>query len=408
VIWSKYLTVTASPASVSRALNRRAIRHLHRARLFWERHGARISSANYLTDQQRDVLRPLVRHWSVRYTAVPLSRMIYAQAVMVIPAAAVCLLGPVAVVAAPAVRALAPGSLLLASMVYLSIFGVVSTCYFRWIGRRGRQFFRLGILGTGASIVTASIAVALVPHPWKALQFGVVAGALAVPIIVLVIFAFAAFGSYVWFPLYYRYVAKLPPSVATAVLLWDLADRVNDVTVMWRQDSARRELITRIQETTYSLEWRMPRAMRMAGYSGPSSTEALRRYRLAGSFVREQAWRVMDANDRASVESVRNDLAEEAIAVAQGDWASLPAAQERTSGSRIVALARRFVTAIFLGGVAFLLPHLPDVQLSGSALTSLQAALLATAVLSLTPIDASSREQIIDAFPDRHNRNRNN
>lgn len=365
---SKYLTVTASPASVSLALSRRAIRHFHRARLFWERESARISSASYLTDQQRNVLRPLVRHWSVRHTAVPSSRMTYAQAIMVIPAAAVCVLGPAAVVAGPAVRALAPGSLLLASMVYLSIFGVVSACYFRWVGRRVRLLFILGILGAGASIVTASIAAALVLHPLKALQFGIVAGALAVPIIVLVTLAFAVFGSYIWFPLYYRYVAKLPPSVATAVLLWDLADAVNDVTVAWRQDSARRELLTGIQATTYWLEWRMPRAMRMAGYRGPASAEALRRYRLAGSFVRDQAWRVMDASDRASFESVRNDLAEVAVAVAQGDWASLPAAQERTSGSRMVALARRLVTAIFLSGVAFVLPHLPDVRLSGSAL----------------------------------------
>jgi hypothetical protein len=405
VTGSEYLTATASPASVRPALSRRAIRHLHRARLLWERESARISSANYLTGQQRDVLHPLVRHWSVRYTAVPLSGMIFAQAVMVIPAAAVCLLGPVAVVAGSAVRALGPGSLLLALMVYLSIFGAVSTCYFRWLGSHVRPLFLLGILGTGASIVTASIAAALVIHPWKALQFGIVAGALAIPIIVLIILAFAVFGSYIWFPLLYRYVAKLPPSVATAVLLWNLADGVNDATASWRQDSARRELINRIQRTTYSLLWRMPRAMRMAGYSGPASAEAQRRYQLAGSFVREQAWRVMDANDRASFESVRNDLAEEAIAVAQGDWASLPAAQERTSRSRIVVLARRLATAIFLGGVAFLLPHLPDVRLSGSALTSLQAALLATAVLSLTPIDASSRDQIIGAFPDRHDRN---
>jgi hypothetical protein len=407
VTGSEYLTATASPASAKPALSRRAIRHLHRARLFWERDSARISSTNYLTDQQRDVLRPLVRHWSVRYTAVPLSRMRFAQVVMAIPAAVVCLLGPVAVVAGPAVRALAPGSLLLASMVYLSIFGAVSACYFRWLGRRVRVrlLFLLGLLGTGVSIVTASIAAALVIHPWKALQLGIVAGALAVPIIVLIILAFAVFGTYIWLPLYYRYVAKLPPSVVTAVLLWDLADDVNDATAAWRQDSARRELITHIQGTTYALEWRMPRAIRMAGYSGPASAEAQRRYRLAGSFVRKQAWRVMDANDRASFESVRNELAEEAIAVAQGDWASLPAAQERTAGSRIVALARRLITAIFLGGVAFLLPHLPDVRLSGSALTSLQAALLATAVLSLTPIDASSREQIIGAFPDRHSPN---
>jgi hypothetical protein len=113
----------------------------------------------------------------------------------------------------------------------------------------------------------------------------------------------------------------------------------------------------------------------------------------------------MDANDRASFESIRTDLAEEAIAVGQGDWASLPAAPERTSGSLMSAVARRLVTAIFLAGVALLLPHLPYVRLSGSALTSLQVALFAGAVLSLTPIDASSREQIIGAFPERHHRN---
>jgi hypothetical protein len=143
--------------------------------------------------------------------------------------------------------------------------------------------------------------------------------------------------------------------------------------------------------------------MWMTSYRGPASAEALRRYRLAGSFVREQAWRVMDANDRASFESIRNDLAGKAIAVAQGDWTSLPVAQERTAGSRMSALARRLVTAILLGGVALVLPHLHGFPLSGSALTSLQVTFFGAAILSLTaPIDASSREQITGAFPDRH------
>jgi hypothetical protein len=395
--------VTASPASVSPALRRRAIRHLHRARVFWAPKKKRICGAIYLTDQQRHMLKPLVRRWSVRSTAVP--RMRYAQLVIVVVAGVVCLLGPVAVVAGPAVRALSPGGLLFASMIYLSIFGALSTCYFRWVGRPPRILFILGILGTGTSIVTASIAAALVLHPWKALQFGIVAGVLAVPIIALVMLAWAEFATYIVIPLRHRYVATLPPSVTTAAQLWLLTDQVNDATVAWRKTSTRRDLLTHIRRTAYILQWRMPRAMRMAGYHRPAFAEAVRRYQRAASFVREQAWRVMDANDRASFESIRTDLAEEAIAVGQGDWASLPAAPERTSGSRMSAVARRLVTAIFLAGVALLLPHLPYVRLSGSALTSLQVALFAGAVLSLTPIDASSREQIIGAFPERHHRN---
>jgi hypothetical protein len=62
------------------------------------------------------------------------------------------------------------------------------------------------------------------------------------------------------------------------------------------------------------------------------------------------------------------------------------------------------VTPILLGGAALLLPHLPHIKLTGPALTSVQAALLLAAVLSLTPLDAISREQILGAFTDPHHR----
>jgi hypothetical protein len=396
------LPVTAPAPSISPALSRRAIRIFRRTLQLWESDSARISSAGYLTDQQREVLRPLARHWWVRYAATRSSGLRYVDTAVGIVACAVCLLAPAGAVAGSAVKALDPGGLLLASLVYLSVFGVLSACYFEWLG--DRPLFRLGMLGAGASIVGATIVAVLVIHPLKALQFGIIAALLAVAVIAVGHLATTVFGSYFWFPMRYRYVATVPPSLATAMLLWQLSGRVEDALGGWRQDKVRRLLLAWIGNTAFRLETRMPRAMWLAGYRGPAYAEALRRYRRAGSFVREQAWRVVDANDRASFERIRNDLVEESVAVARGDWTSLPVAQQRTSGSWMLVLARRLVTPILLAGIALLLPHLPDVRLTGSALTSIQAALLVTAVLSLTPLDPSSREQVLGAFADPHHR----
>lgn len=378
----------------------RAIRYLHRTIPFWKQDSARISSARYLSEKQRDVLRPLVRAWVVRYTTVRFSMLRYATQAANIAAPVVCLLGPIGIVAAvPAARTLSGGGLFLALMTYFTIFGIIATCFFEWIANG--LFALLSSLGVGISIVAASVTATLVVNPLKAMQFGVLAGIFAMPVIAAIYLAGIVIGPYIWFPIQRRYLATLPPSLATAVLLWYLTDHVNDSLATWRQTKTRRKLLNEIENICYWLTVRMPRAMWMAGYRGLAYSEARRRYQYAGSFVRDQEWLMIDAGDRESLEAIRNDLLDKAIAVARGDWTVLPNnIQKRSSRSWLLTVLRRLIAAIVLAGAALLLPHLPDIRLTGSALTSLQVGLLVTAALSLTPIDASSRGKIIGAFTD--------
>lgn len=382
------------------ALSRKAIRLFRRALPAWHVYDRRIKMASYLTSEQREALSPLVRHWSVRYAAASWSKLRYVEYVVSVVVAGTCLFGPVFAVGVQAIKTLTVSELLLASMIYLCIFGLLSVTYFQWVGIG--WLVRLGLLGTGISIAGACVIAAIGTSSWKAVQFGLVTALLAAAAIALSVFAGNVFGRYIWYPLRRRHLATLPPSSAAAFWLWSLADRVQDTMGGFRRASARRELLLWISLTAFWLEVRLPRAMWMAGFRGVAYSETLKRYRRVGSFVRGQGWRIIDSNDRRSLEIVRDDLARAAMAVARGDWTAVPEIQERNRRSRIFVIARRLVTPILLGGTALLLPHLPGVRLAGSASTSLQAALLLAAVLSLTPLDESSREQVLGLFKDPH------
>jgi uncharacterized protein YneF (UPF0154 family) len=400
VATTKSVAGKAARNSARPALTRRTIRYLHRTQPFWEQDSTRILSARYLDVQQQEVLRPLVRAWVVRYTTVRFSIMRYVEPIMNVTACAACLIGPIAIVAAVSTAStLSIGGFLLALMVYLSTFGVTAACYFEWY--QSHMLAILGVLGAATCLVAAIIIGTLVAHPLKALQFGVFAGILALLVIVVGFLVGSLIGPYVWWPIRRRYLGTLPPFLATAVLLWYLADHVDDSLSTWRLAKTRHKLLLDIVGTSYWLTTRMPRAMWMAGYRGRSYSEARRRYVCAGNFVRAQTWLMIDASTRTSLEAIRNDLRDKAVAVAKGDWAVFPTtSQKRTSRSWLLTGVRRFIAALVLTGAAFLLPHLPDIRLTGSALASLQVALLVTAALSLAPIDASARESITSAFMD--------
>lgn len=268
------------------ALSRKAIRLLRRAVPAWHAYDQRIQLASYLTTEQREALSPLVRHWSVRYAAANWSKLRYVEYAGSVVVAGACLFGPVLAVGAQAIKTLTVSEILLASMIYLSIFGLLSVTYFQWA--RIAWLVRLGLLGTGISIAGACVIAATGSSSWKAVQFGLVAALLAAAIIALSVFAGNVFGRYIWYPLRRRYVATLPPSAAAAFWLWSLADSVQDTMGGFRRASARRELLFRISLTAFWLEVRMPRAMWMAGFREVAYSEALKRYRRIGSFVRSQ------------------------------------------------------------------------------------------------------------------------
>lgn len=192
----------------------------------------------------------------------------------------------------------------------------------------------------------------------------------------------------------------MAPAVALAARLWFLVDALDAASGTWRQPATRKELLAWVSFTSFWLERRLPLAMWMAGYRGPAYREATQRYGQAATYVRSLAWRIVDTQDLAAFQSLARELAEVAVGVAAGDWTALPPSPQHTGVSRLVAIGRRLVAPVVTGSAALVLPHLPGVTLSGSALTTFQVALFVTAALSLTSLDPAAREQILGAFND--------
>jgi hypothetical protein len=285
--------------------------------------------------------------------------------------------------------------LVLAAATYLAVFGTVSALYFR-LTLGSSWLDRLGWLGAGACAVGAVVvALAWVPDPWLALQYGLGAGGIAV----LVIGA----GTMAVGSMRRRALGAVPSSRVAAAHLWYILDAFEDAARTWRQPDTRRELLQRVSRR-YWLAEAMPRAMWFAGYRGPAHAEATRRLRHAAAFANTLAWRVADCVDQASFDRIRRDLAEAAVAVAGGDWTLLLAHDVPPRPSRRRRIIRRLLPAGALATAALLLPYLPGLGLTDAQQTTLQAALLIGAVLSLTSADQATRDPILDAFGDPHRR----
>jgi hypothetical protein len=386
------LETSSSPAvrtSMRTALNARAVRVLHEADQMWKSESEKISGAAQLTETQRASLRPIMRHWCVRYTPMQMSRLPYVEMAITLLAAGACLTVPLVVVGRPALRVDDRADLVCASFGYLVIFGALSSCYFELA--RQRTLAILGLVGAAVSLVGGSIATVWVHNLGKTIELAFIAGALAAAIIALGSFTATVFARYLWYPLRRRHVATVPPYCAAAAWLWNLSRHVEDGAKGWRSTSAKRVLLDWVTYTSYWLDFALPQAMWMSGCRGPGYTEAKSHYHQAASFVKQQAWRIVDANDITSFLSIRDDLAEGAVALARGDWTWLPQAEELSRTSWVLNTARRLITPVLLLSMALALPHLPDVKLNGSALTSLQAALLLAGILSLTPLGISQQ-----------------
>jgi hypothetical protein len=382
-----------------------ALRVLQAAREALAADGERLTAVRGLSDNDRHVLRPVLRQWSVRIAAYWLSPLRYLQFSLLAFGLVVCVVTPPAALAVPAARALSVPELILASTVYLSSFGVSATVSFRLVGGvLFARLARLGLLGSSLCVAAAVVLIGWHGSQWPAVGFGVVAGVLGSLAIFVAWVAAGVLGTFLWFPVRRRLLASLPPCRAVAARLWFLLDALDAASGSWRQAQTRKDLLAWVTFTSYWLERRMPLAMWMGGYRGPAYREAAQRYQQAAGFVRSMAWRITDASDRAKFDQIARDLADVAVGLAAGDWTVLPRMQQRTGASRLAAVGRRLVAPAVLGAAALVLPHLPGVTLSGSALTTFQVALLVAATLSLTSLDPASREQILGAFTDSHRR----
>jgi hypothetical protein len=344
----------------------------------------------------------VVRHWCVRYAAYRASRLLELQLVLLALMCAVCLFGPAAVLGVAAGSSLSTAGLALAGATYLAVFGAVSAVYL--IVLDGPSWLRrLGWLGAAFGVVTA-LGVTLVweSDPWPAVGLGLATGGIAVLVILAVHMALLWSGRLFWFPLRHRVLGAISPSWIVAARLWYVLDALEDAACSWRQPATRRHLLGWVAPR-YWLEEAMPRAIWFAGYRGPAHAEATRRLKHAAAFVNSLAWRIADCIDQAEYDHIRRDLAEAAVAVASGNWAPI-LAHERPRPSTRRRFIRRLVPAGSLTATALVLPVVPGFDLTDAQQTTIQAALLVGAVLSLTSVDQEARDQILDAFSDPHRR----
>lgn len=383
-------------------LNRRAVRVLRVARDIVGVQGSRLAAATYLGDAERQLLRPVLRQWSVRWAVVWLSPMRYAVFPLGFAAAVTCLLAPAAVVAIPATRDLTGVGQLLASTTYLSVFGVVSATVFRLL--RITILARLGWLGAGFCVLSTLALAVWMDSPWSATRYGLVAGLVGALAILAGVQAANLLGTYVWFATMHRPLGELQPRTATAARLWFLLHDLAAIGGRWRQPAARRELLWKIGRTGFWLETRLRLAMWMAGHRGHGYEVAARHYRRTASYVQALAWQVMNAGNQAAFEGIRKDLTEVTVAVARGDWERLPPLGEHSRVSRLVTVGRRLIAPTVLAIAAVSLPYLPGVAEKGPALTSIQVGLFVTAALTLTSLDQFSRDRILHAFDESHRR----
>jgi len=156
-------------------LNGHALRVLRAAREVLAPDAERLAVSRVPREEERRVLRPVLRQWSVGFAAYWCSPLRYAQWCLLVLGSLVVLLAPVAAVVVPAVRALAVDERVLAGAVYLVVFGAMGTTFFRYVG--AVIFVWLGLAGTSICAV-AVLLIAWRVSMWPAVGYGLIGGVL--------------------------------------------------------------------------------------------------------------------------------------------------------------------------------------------------------------------------------------
>lgn len=230
------------------------------------------------------------------------------------------LIAPVTVVAVPAMRDLTKVGLLFASAIYLAISAAVSAVVFRVA--RNALLTRLGWLAAAFWAAAALGLVVWTPSVWRALEYGLIAGAVSALVIPAGARSVGLFYTHVWDPLRRRPLGELQPSIVVAVRLWFLLDAAEGIGGGWRRPKTRKEMLGGVWYAAFWLETTMRISVWMAGYRGRAYEDATQRLRQVAGYGRGLVWRVLDMRDQATFDGIRKEVAEIMLALACGNWMS--------------------------------------------------------------------------------------
>ncbi|NUT20901.1 MAG: hypothetical protein HOV77_17110 [Hamadaea sp.] len=383
-------------------MSRRSVRVLAAARAGWAAECEHLEDVPELGTAERAAILAATRRWWVRRALMRESPWNRIAVAFSLAAMAVCLLLPPALVAVVSPQLRAAGLLhqLSALVTYLTIFSAISAFYF-WKIMKFRVLSRLGLAATVLGVPVVIAAAIAVPQPMAWLAMGLAAAAVAGVVIALGSSMTSATWSNVWGPLWRQPLTTIAPATAALVLLWHLLDQVVQAPRAWNRTASRDQLLSVVFETRMWFEFRLPRALWFAGHRGPEFQPLYEQYGRAREAVTDVGWRLVAARTAADQLDVRRRLAKAIKAVSAGDWQELPEAVPTPQRSMLVIVGRRIVAPLVLTAAALGLPHVTGIGLAGAALTSIQATLLAAAVLSLIPSETATRDRVADALRDR-------
>lgn len=107
---------------------------------------------------------------------------------------------------------------------------------------------------------------------------------------------------------------------------------------------------------------------------------------------------ILTCRSKAEYEGVIERLRSAIISLLDNDWDGFPAPVKVSSYSRFKDIGTRLFAPMFLLGIAIGLPYVPFIELSETARTTIQVALIVSAVLSIVPINEDARKQILSIF----------
>lgn len=201
-------------------------------------------------------------------------------------------------------------------------------------------------------------------------------------------------------PLARRRWGSVPPTHAAALLVLRTLLDLRAADNWWANSLRRRQLIKRCRDHEREAEGLLVNAARACGGLRDDIARArLQAWHLSAT-LRHHRNMIIEAYSIADARSLVDELADKMTALVNGHWALILQDGEPTLRSRIRVAMRRLIGPVILASVAIGLPYLPGIASGTPGLEGVQLGLLATAALTLLPVDSGVRSSVLSALKD--------
>jgi hypothetical protein len=293
-------------------------------------------------------------------------------------------------------RAISIGELIVSLPVFLAFIGIPFAFATSIADKEYRRYYKtLGVSILAVTIIGCTLGgVAQFPDI-------MLISIVAVPILLgffLVIVLAESFANGFWKMFSRRQIDYLP---VTHLAIHDLIDVLSIVAPLRRQHTyfhTRRYLLWRMSRVISTMSSRVSSRHIPAKRKSYGHEFIRDRFLQALALAEETSAAVLTSRNRGDYEDAVERLRSAIIKLLDDDWSEFPEPMRVSGYSWIRVVGIRLLTPVFLIGVAAGLQYLPFINLSDSARTTIQVALLVSALLALAPVDGDAKKQVLSIF----------